>query len=206
MLLVGPSGSGKSVLIRYIIHRLGLDDRYEKIIDPFTGEVSRGDLIDDPDRLLIGFSDFDDDELGGHKIPKAEFIESVKKIFKIYNESPADFPKRVLMYCDDMTGEKSIEGVNAPIKKLLTTTRHFHLPILCCVHELHALFYKVRSQFTDYILFPGIDEEYLKSFYKELTMIHSRNYTVNDFIKEYQNHTGYEVDFRDKDGGDNPEK
>ncbi|CAL6052147.1 Conserved_hypothetical protein [Hexamita inflata] len=109
---------------------------------------------------------------------------------------------KIILLLDDLAGSRLYSStLNNAFYNLLCIRRHQGLFLSCIsLHSPGNLQYSFKMQFNSFLVFKGVPIDKLKLLYDCITSLDSVNFNVNDFIKMYQNITGYnETDMSKKD-------
>ena len=98
---------------------------------------------------------------------------------------------------DDGSGCVDIQYNNPKFIEILTTIRHVKVDLIINTHDPRVLYKRTRTKFTDFTLYCDIDEKFLKGIYEDISSIHCDPYQCQDFIDQYQDHTGSKLVFTD---------
>ncbi|CAL6017952.1 Conserved_hypothetical protein [Hexamita inflata] len=109
---------------------------------------------------------------------------------------------KIILIADDQAGTKLFTStVNNEFYNLLCIRRHQSLFFVgISLHSPGNMQYSYKMQMNSMLLFRGIPQEKLKLLYDNISALDSIDFNINDFIKIYQESTGYnETDMSKKE-------
>ncbi|CAL6100140.1 Conserved_hypothetical protein [Hexamita inflata] len=134
------------------------------------------------------------------------FKETNQQINKVlYDISDGDFDgylirrPKVILIIDDQTGSKLFRDVGNDFYRALSQRRHLSLFFTgVSIHSSGAMQIGFKSIMNSCLLFRGLPIEKVKGIYGTIQALDSIDFNVNDFVKIYQNITGYNETDMDK--------
>ncbi|CAL6026129.1 Conserved_hypothetical protein [Hexamita inflata] len=109
---------------------------------------------------------------------------------------------KIILIADDQAGTKLFTSITSnEFYNLLCVRRHQSLFFIgISLHSPGNMQYSYKMQMNSMLLFRGIPQEKLKLLYDNISALDSIDFNINDFIKIYQNATGYnETDMSKKE-------